>query len=171
MTSSSLTITYACPACGRTNVRRLDSEATNASDEAIGCSACGRQSITTPVPRGAGRIVRCLVCPSTDLFVRKDFPQRLGVWIVVVGFAASCVAWGFREMVWTFGILFMTAAIDVLLYLFMPECLSCYRCGARYRGRDVTRLHGPFNLEVHERQRQSVARSREMMRQPVEERP
>ena len=48
------------------------------------------------------RLVRCLVCPSADLFLRKDFPQRLGVGIVVVGLLASCVTWGMREMVATF---------------------------------------------------------------------
>ena len=40
------------------------------------------------MPAGAiedSRLSRCLVCPSVDLFVRKDFPQRLGVGLVAVG--------------------------------------------------------------------------------------
>jgi hypothetical protein len=102
------------------------------------------------------------VCPSSELFARKDFPQRLGVGIVVVGFAASCVTWGMRLLVPTFAILFATALIDVLLYLLMPECLTCYRCGARYRGDGVTDDHGGFDLETHEKHRQGLARAREL---------
>lgn len=133
------------------------------SRSSIGCAACGE---TVAIPGGflepeSGRIGRCAVCPSRDLFVRKDFPQRLGIAIVVAGFAASCVAWGMRELVWTFAILFATAAVDVTLYLFMPECLTCYRCGARYRGPGVTERHGPFDLETHERHRQATARLRD----------
>ena len=111
---------------------------------------------------GRARLARCLVCPSSELFARKDFPQRLGVGIVVVGFAASCVTWGMRLLVPTFAILFATAVIDLLLYLLMPECLTCYRCGARYRGDGVTDDHGGFDLETHEKHRQGLARAREL---------
>jgi monovalent cation:H+ antiporter-2, CPA2 family len=34
-----------------------------------------------------GRLTRCIVCPSVDLFVRKDFPQRVGVGLVAIGLA------------------------------------------------------------------------------------
>lgn len=149
-------LTYACPNCGAPSIVADLEKSTN-----LRCDGCGA---VVAVPEGAigeGRIERCVVCPSRDLFVRKDFPQRLGVAIVVVGFAASCVAWGMRELVWTFAILFATAAIDVLLYLFMPECLTCYRCGARYRGAGVTERHGRFDLETHEKHRQISARLRE----------
>jgi hypothetical protein len=79
---------------------------------------------------------------------------------VVAGLGASCVAWAWRELVLTFAILFGTALIDVVLYLFMPECLSCYRCGARYRGEGITGSFGGFDLETHEKHRQQLARMR-----------
>jgi hypothetical protein len=60
----------------------------------------------------------------------------------------------------TFAILFGTALIDVALYLFMPDCLSCYRCGARYRGEGITGTFGGFDLETHEKYRQQLARMR-----------
>lgn len=163
MNASPVTVTYVCPGCGRTTIARTAGEAAASQPEdPIVCTACGRGITPPPGALRGGRVARCLLCPSTDLFVRKDFPQRLGVWIVVVGFAASCVAWGMRELVWTFGILFATAAVDVALYLFMPDCLACYRCGARYRGPQVTADHLPFDLEVHERERQGLARARRM---------
>lgn len=158
-------ITFACPACHATaTLDRVEDRSV------LGCPACGAD---LPVPPGAlewrteggtgrARLRRCLVCPSGELFARKDFPQRLGVGIVVVGFAASCVTWGMRLLVPTFAILFATALVDVLLYLFMPECLVCYRCGARYRGDGVSDDAGGFDLETHERHRQGAARAREL---------
>jgi hypothetical protein len=122
---------------------------------------CPRCSQATEVPPGAladGRVRRCLVCPSTDLFVRKDFPQRLGVGIVAAGIIGSCVTWAMTLPVATFGVLFATALVDVLLYLVVPDALTCYRCGATYRMAEGTGGHGPFNLETHERYRQQAAR-------------
>ena len=40
----------------------------------------------------------------------------------------------------------------------LSMCLSCYRCGARYRGPGVTQRHEAFNLETHEKHRQIAAR-------------
>jgi hypothetical protein len=165
-------ITYACPACAATvGLDRIEART------ALECPRC---AATLPVPHGAidwqtagggsaaggagsgrARLRRCLVCPGTELFARKDFPQRLGVGIVVVGFAASCVTWAWRLLVPTFAILFTTALIDVVLYLFMPECLTCYRCGARYRGDGVSDDVGGFDLETHEKHRQQQARLRQ----------
>lgn len=105
-----------------------------------------------------GKLQHCLVCPSTDLFVRKDFPQRLGVGLVVVGFAASCLTWYFHMLYLTFAILFLTALIDVVLYLVVGNALVCYRCGAHYRHVPGVDRYDAFNLETHERHRQQVAR-------------
>jgi hypothetical protein len=161
-------ITYACPAC----------EATVAVDdiETLTTIVCPRCAAAVEVPAdgigwsgpageptaagsGVPRLRRCLVCPGTELFARKDFPQRLGVGIVVAGFAASCVTWAWRLLVPTFAILFGTALVDVVLYLLMPECLTCYRCGARYGGAEGH--FGGFDLETHEKHRQQRIRLRD----------
>ena len=105
-----------------------------------------------------GHLCRCLVCPSTDLFVRKDFPQRLGVGIVLLGIIGSSVAWGYSLPIMTFAVLFATALVDVVLYLLVPDALMCYRCGAQYRLSQGMDRHGAFNLETHERYRQQAAR-------------
>jgi hypothetical protein len=67
-----------------------------------------------------------------------------------------------RELVLTFAILFSTALLDVILYFVMPECLTCYRCGARYTGNGVVDSFGGFDLETHEKHRQLVARTRSL---------
>jgi hypothetical protein len=148
-----MNVTFACPQCEQTVRSPLSAEASE-----IACSDCHTR-VTTP--RGAlegGQLRRCVVCPSTDLYVRKDFPQRLGVTLVVIGFAASCVAWYFYAVYWTFGILFATAFVDVLLYVVCGEALQCYRCGAIYRDVEGIEDHGTFSLDVHERHRQQAAR-------------
>ena len=171
-------ITYACPACqATTSIDGIENR------ETLDCAACGA---VLPIPGDAiagrgtpqpSRLQRCMVCPSLELFVRKDFPQRLGLAIVVAGLAASCVAWANRELLITFGILFSTALLDVLLFFFMPNCLSCYRCGARYTGDGVAsdtndpadggHQFGAFDLETHEKHRQLVARTKQLSSDPT----
>jgi hypothetical protein len=122
------------------------------------CSHCG-QRIQIPAKAIVGnRINRCLVCPSTELYARKDFPQRLGVALVVIGFIGSSIAWANYHVLWSFAILFGTALVDLALYLVMGESLTCYRCHAQYRGFDDIEIHGGFDLATHERHRQLVAR-------------
>ena len=144
--------TFACPKCERARRRELPGGAGE-----LVCD-CGN---IVKVNDGAvvdGRVACCAVCPSRELFVRKDFSQRLGVAIVVTGLAASCIPWYFGNWFGTFAILFATALADVLLYLFVGNVLQCYRCHAEYRGLPDLAGHEPFSLEVHERHRQQKAR-------------
>jgi len=148
-----MNVTFSCPRCH-------DSVRANVSptDESLKCPSC-RQALSIPPDAFDGQVLcRCLACPSTDLFVRKDFPQRLGVAIVVVGIVGSSIAWGYSLLIATFAILFATALVDVVLYLIVPDALMCYRCGAQYRLAEGMSRHGAFNLETHERYRQQAAR-------------
>jgi ribosomal protein S27E len=148
-----MNVTYRCPTCEKT-VRT----AFAAASTELSCPQCAHQ---LKIPAGAvseERIERCLVCPSTDLFARKDFPQKLGVGLVVFGFVASSIAWANYQVFWTFAILFATALVDLVLYLVMGESLTCYRCHAQYRGSHEIERHGGFDLETHERYRQLAAR-------------
>lgn len=148
-----MNITFTCPKCERDARCEIIPE-----QGALTCPHC-QQDIRYPADAFEGdHLAHCLVCPSTDLFLRKDFPQRVGVAIVVVGFVASSIAWGYTLPIWTFGILFATALIDVVLYAVVPNALMCYRCGAQYRMMPGLERHGAFNLETHERHRQQLAR-------------
>jgi len=152
-----MNVTYACPHCERTNQLGWELDLPT-----LTCENC-RQELHTPADSfERGHLRRCLVCPSTELFVRKDFPQRLGVTIVVLGLAASCIPWYYSLPLWTFAILFATALCDLVLYLMIGITLTCYRCGAQYRGVDETDQHGGFELATHERYRQQAARLAEI---------
>jgi hypothetical protein len=151
-----MNVTYNCPGCGCRARKSISAESSP-----LDCPNCHQQ---LAVPEGAiigQRINRCLVCPSRDLFARKDFPQRLGVALVAMGFVGSSIAWAYYQVLWSFAILFGTALVDLLLYIVMGESLTCYRCGAQYRGFEEIERHGGFDLETHERYRQMAARMKE----------
>jgi hypothetical protein len=151
-----MNVTYNCPVCHRTTRAQLP-----AGTKSFACTHC-RQQINIPNDAIDGQqIRRCLVCPSTELFARKDFPQRLGVALVVIGFVGSSIAWFNYQVLLTFTILFVTALVDLVLYIVMGESLTCYRCHAQYRGFDEIERHGGFDLETHERYRQMAARLKE----------
>jgi DNA-directed RNA polymerase subunit RPC12/RpoP len=154
-----MNVAFACPRCSQSV--RLEVPEGAAS---IACPACRGELVLPPDAYRDGEVHRCLVCPSTELFVRKDFPQQLGVGIVVVGIVLSCIAWSMYRPYWTFGVLFATAAIDVVLWFVVPNCLNCYRCDAQYRGLRGLDKHAGFDLETHERYRQQGIRLREAAR-------
>ena len=157
-----MNVTYNCTGCGRSV-----SEAFSSASTTLNCPFC-RQQIAIPDGAISGRqINRCLVCPSRELFARKDFPQRLGVALVVFGFVASSFAWAYYHVLLTFAILFCTALVDLILYVVMGVSLTCYRCGAQYRGVEEIERHGGFNLETHERHRQLAARMKNTATNPA----
>lgn len=151
-----MNIAYHCPTCH--SLTRADFLANSIE---LKCAHCGQQIAIPGDAVQGNRIERCLVCPSTDLFARKDFPQKLGVALVILGFGASCITWAQYQVFWTFAILFLTAFVDLVLYIVMGESLTCYRCGAQYRGSQEIERHGGFDLETHERYRQLAARMKE----------
>ena len=148
-----MNITYACPACDAGVRLEFDSDSRE-----LACPHCSKR-LAIPADGVEGtRVKRCLSCPSTDLYVRKDFPQRLGVALVAIGIIGSSIAWYHMDVYWTFGILFVTALFDVLLYSLVGDALMCYRCQAQYRGIKEMDSHGSFDLETHEKYRQLLAR-------------
>lgn len=152
--STMTTISYPCSECGA----KCSASISESPPPELCCSSCNAR---VAIPEGAmveGRIERCMVCPSTELYVRKDFSQRWGVGIVVVGLGASCISWYFRQFYITYGILFATALTDAALYMLRGNLLQCYRCQAEYRGLDDLASREPFHLETHEKYRQQAAR-------------
>ena len=153
-----MNITYACPSCEAGVRIHFDADTPELEcPHCQGTITINAGTIDAKAIEG-NRVQRCLVCPSTDLFVRKDFPQRLGVGLVVIGIVGSSIAWYYSNLLWTFGILFATALIDVVLYTIVGDALMCYRCQAQYRSVEEMDTHGQFDLETHEKYRQLEAR-------------
>jgi len=152
-----MNVTFRCPHCGQ--VARVELPA---AEQEFGCPNC---QVNWPLSQGSEeRVSRCLLCHSTELFVRKDFSQPLGVGIVVIGFITSSVFWYWRMPLWTYAMLFGTALIDVILYLTVGNVLECYRCRAQYRAVRGLDDHQPFDLETHEKHRQQRIRLQQQTR-------
>lgn len=146
-------VTFSCPACDGLLRASLDEKAS-----AVTCPRCQQARALPGHDPHSGHLRHCLVCPSSELFVRKDFPQRWGAAIVIAGFALSCVFWAYEDVIMTFAVLFATALIDVLLYLTMGNVLECYRCHAQYRGLPEFEDYEQFDLEAYEKHRQQSLR-------------
>ncbi|MBM4002283.1 MAG: hypothetical protein FJ295_03215 [Planctomycetes bacterium] len=147
-------VNYHCPECSAVN----NAAVREGGLAPLSCVNCDAQLVPPSDAILDGRVVHCLVCPSTELYVRKDFSQRTGVAIVVVGLGASCIGWFYRHFQVTYAILFATALLDAGLYLLRGSLLQCYRCQAEYRGLADLQGGEPFRLETHEKYRQQAAR-------------
>lgn len=157
-----MNVSYVCPKCDRPN--RVEFEN---STETIACAHCERTVKVPPGAIGGGKIHACLLCPSQELFVRKDFSQRLGITIIAIGFVASAITWYLHYILATYAILFASAMIDVALFLLVGNVLECYRCHAHYRDLEGLAEHGAFDLETHERHRQQLIRLKSMPTAPT----
>ena len=148
-----MNVTFACPECDQTTRQTIES-----TTRQVVCTSC-QHTVAAALPSDAAEAInRCLICGCDELFVRKNFSQRLGLVIVVTAMVLSSIAWGFHWRYTTYGILFAAALIDVTLYFSVGNLLQCYRCRAEYRGLPELDQGEPFSLETHEKFRQQAAR-------------
>jgi len=146
-------IVFQCPGCDTTNYRHV-----NAASHSLDCSDCDWTRIIPEADLKDETPQCCLACSNSDLWRQKDFPQGLGLLMVVAGATLSTIAWWKMEPAIAIGILLVFAAIDMLLYVVMPDVLVCYRCRSRHRKANIAEEHPRFNLELHERYRQEEIR-------------
>ena len=101
-----------------------------------------------------GILTECPACGCTDLFLRTDFPQKLGLGLVVGAAVAFLVLAAFPRTfyigVW---VLVGVTLVDAVLYFVVPTITTCYRCRADYRGRAINPAHEGFELAVAEKYR------------------
>lgn len=92
----------------------------------------------------------CAVCGGTEMFVRKDFPQRIGLAVVVVFGLAAIYA--FRTSVLIgWAILAGAVLVDLVIYGFIGRVTTCYACRAEYRGGVLNPRHEGFDLATSEK--------------------
>jgi hypothetical protein len=148
-------LTFSCANCGA--VGHVSPLETTSQAE---CRQCG---ITRPLHSEAivdSQLQSCPWCLTTDLYVQKDFPQGLGLFIVVVGFAISTVFWYYEMPISAYMVLVASMALDLVMYYTVPEVTICYRCLCQLRGVGVndTGRFKPFDLSIGERYRQERLR-------------
>src|SRR5450755_3807577 len=81
-------LTYECPKC-----RTVGSAGRIEPSGSAVCRGCAAGLTFRPASFEGDGLTACPVCATDDLYVQKDFPQGLGLAIVIVGFAASTVFW------------------------------------------------------------------------------
>jgi hypothetical protein len=132
------------------------------------CRGCGHARALRPEAFDNLGLRACPLCATDDLYVQKDFPQGLGLAIVVAGFVVSTVFWYLDRPVPALGVLLVSALVDMALYYLVPDVTICYRCLSQYRG-DRSNPGGryrPFDLAVGERYRQERLRIAQLKAHP-----
>jgi uncharacterized protein (DUF983 family) len=158
-------LTFSCSGCG--GVDRISP--VEDSNEAV-CRRCGASRLLHREAFGHGQVEACPWCMTTDLYVQKDFPQGLGLFIVVVGFAISTVFWYYEMPIPAYLVLVVSMLLDLVMYHQVPDVTICYRCLSQLRGAGSNPDHRfkAFELATGERYRQERIRAQQLREQAAE---
>lgn len=129
-------IAFYCPKCGAEAAAGLDGQGV--------CPKCGATTGLTLSPSLANeRIVdRCPACAGEQLYVQRDFNQKAGLAVVILGAVLAPFSYYLS--------LLAAAIIDAALYVLLPEITVCYRCQAHFRGFLRNPKHQAFDLHLAE---------------------
>jgi hypothetical protein len=100
-------------------------------------------------------LTACPKCGCKDLFIRKNFPQKLGLFIVFAAGGTFLVLAASRTHFYLGAVVLLAAAaIDAALYAFVPKITVCYRCRAEFKDHPINPQHHGFELAIGEKYRQ-----------------
>jgi hypothetical protein len=110
----------------------------------------------TDTARTSNSLDTCPNCGCRDLFVRKDFPQKIGLTIVAVAALAFLILAAWRSSFYLgLAVLILATVIDAILYFVVPKITVCYRCRAEFRDLPINPKHEGFELAIGEKYRNS----------------
>ena len=148
-----MNVTLACPSCDQPSATPIE----QACDWQ--CPACDHR---LHLSAAEVELPTCVVCGCHEFYKRKDFPQWLGMTILIAACVLSVLTYYWYEKWWTWSILIGSAIIDGGMFLMVGDVLVCYRCQAHYRGFTTTAAHLPFEITIGERYRQEKIRQERM---------
>ena len=137
------------PDCRRTARAQIASPGPNE----LRCPLCSStQSVEIdPALAAEGRLEKCPLCTGREFFVRKDFPQQLGLAVVIIAGLLSCIFFYQKQMLWVWAVLGGAVLIDAALYFVTGIVVVCYRCRAEFRGLPYNPDVKPFDLATSEK--------------------
>lgn len=143
-------IRFHCP--NETCVAIIEYEPLEQCGPTMKCPRCGTvHDITiTPSMKEKDLVDACAVCGCTELFIRKDFPQKLGLAVVILFGAAAIYCFTFNVLL-AWGVLAAAVLVDVLIYGFIGKLTTCYACRAEYRKCGLNPAHEGFDLATSEK--------------------
>src|SRR5215218_9262166 len=99
-------------------------------------------------------LTTCPACGCRDLFIRKDFPQKIGMAIVVVAGVTFLFLAASRNRFYLGALVLLAAVVlDAILYFAVPKITVCYRCRAEFRDAPLNPDHEGFDLATGEKYR------------------
>ena len=143
-------IRYHCPTDGCVAI--IEYEPLEQCGETMECPRChaGHRMTITESMRAKNAVDRCAVCGGSEMFVRKGFPQRLGLAIVIVFGFAAIYAFTFNVLL-AWSILAGAILLDLVIYAFLGRVTTCYACRAEYRKCVLNPAHEGFDLATLEK--------------------
>jgi hypothetical protein len=154
-----VSVTFDCPGCGATGRAAIVP-----GQSVVRCTKCPSETALRANAFDGKSLSACAICGTTDLYVQKDFPHRLGLAIVFAGIVISSIAWANYWYLEALGVLMATALLDLLLYYVMGTVVVCYRCLAQHRGFERQPHQEAFDLSIGERYRQERIRLEQLRR-------
>lgn len=98
-----------------------------------------------------GRVERCSRCERTAFFSQKDFDQRLGCAILLLGALAAAGASALFGGIWFVPVLLAFVVLDRVVARRVPYVVVCYRCDTEYRDVPGAASYKPYDPHVAER--------------------
>ncbi len=145
---TNMEITLTCSECGSGIHIKPTKDATEAK-----CQVCENlMPISFNDEHLEGRLKTCPSCSRMDFYKQKDFNRKIGVGLFVFGAISvlvfEIIGVGFP---WNYSVFLGLAALDILLYFFVPMVVACYKCNTLFRNvANIEDIHG-FNHEMHDR--------------------
>lgn len=143
-------IRYHCPADGCVAI--IQYEPLEDSAPTMKCPRCKvdhPMSISDAV-RAGEMVDRCVVCGGRELFIKKDFPQGIGLAVVVL-FGALAIYMFTVNVMLAWAVLAAAALIDLSVYVVVGRVTACYACRAEYRKCHLNPAHEGFDLATSEK--------------------
>ena len=143
-------IRYHCPTDGCVAI--IEYEPLETSGPTMECPRCHVRhpmQISDSIRR-EHLVDRCVVCGGSELFIRKDFPQRLGVAVVGV-FGLAALYYFTVSVLIAWSILGAAVFVDLVIYAFLGKVTTCYACRAEYRKCLLNPAHEGFDLATSEK--------------------
>lgn len=108
----------------------------------------------TPLPSNSPPLSACPDCGCRDLFVRKRFPQKIGLGLVIAAAVAFLILAARRETFFIgVAVLIGVVVLDLILYPFFGQTTECYRCRRNFPNAAINPAHHAFDLATAEKYR------------------
>lgn len=139
-TSLRRSVQWRCLKCLKPNEERVEGSGAGPWK----CSSCGEIQPERPEAVGPeGNLKRCPCCGCPDLYRQRDFNRKIGIGIIVVGALLAPFTHYLS--------LPLFAAVDFLIFYFVPDVVICYHCQAAFRGYPGIRDVPAFDLNVSDK--------------------